>query len=202
MNEVQIAQGTAAAMQNMAVGNRLPFGDVLAWSYWDTLTLATGTLNHTMFQSQMGVGATNPPSKTNMRAAGVIPSGQNHTVEVIKLQIYAATAMTTAMLVGVNAMLDNGTLTVKTPGKDSTFECTLIEAFGAPFNFVGTPTVAGDNQVTTLSISRGIIKLRKPIVLAATQAFSVNIGFDTATVAAIDGLKIKVELAGILQRMA
>jgi hypothetical protein len=202
MNSEQIAQGTSQALQNMQVGSRLPFGDILAWTYWDTISFLSTTTSFNMFQSQMGVGTTNPPSKTNMRAAGVIPAGQKMTVEAIKLQIIAPAALATAAMIALNVALDNATMTIRIPGKDSTYECSLVEAFGSPYNMIGTPTVAGNSEYNSLSIARGIVKLRKAIVLAAQQPFGVEIRFDVATLAAIDGVKLKVELAGILERMA
>lgn len=194
-------------LKNLERGTHSAAGEVLDWTYFDTLTVSA-TLSTNLFQVALGQGATPKTlDKTNMTVGGMIPTGQRFTIHRIKMTYISQSAYWasagTANVQYWYSMLTQSTLEFKIPGKDSILTVRLDEILGASTLVADVPTVSGDNIPMIQPRYHGIFPLNKPIILAENTSFGVLITHQTAPNAGLyntTGDMIKIGLNGILER--
>lgn len=186
-------------MNNLRQGTYSVYGEKLDWTYWDTIVLAYGTTSHRMFTTPLGQSSKNL-DLTNMRLAGMIPTGQRLVTKRIKAMYSTANAFATADVQYFYSMLAQTTVEVIISGKDSLFECTLHELFGAANLCAVTPSVSGDNISIIQPRYHGIYPLNKALILAENTNFEVRVIHQTAHNTALDNDRLTIGLSGILER--
>jgi hypothetical protein len=175
-------------------------GEVMDWTYYDTATLAAGTLSYRMFTIGLGGAAGRTLDITNMTSGGSIPQGQSLQVNRIKLFWCTSAAKATAYVNDFYLALRRTTFEFLIPGKDSLLTTTLQELMGMGSQVALTPTAAGDNIPLNTPRYHGIYPLNIPITLAALTPFEIRITCQTAFAATITGDFLTVGLNGILKR--
>ena len=190
-------------MRNLSIGTHAKSGEVMDWSYYDSITLLSTTLSFNMFQSAVGQSSKRL-DQTNMTANGLIPTGQRFTIHRVKI-LYTGQAGTwvsagTAQLQYLFTALNKSTLEFKIPGKDSLLVLTLQELLGDALQIVVAPTTAGNSLDAPKCRFSGIFPLNKPIILAEQTSFGVLVTHQVANNAALDTDILKISLNGILER--
>ena len=207
-NMVDQRAGYYQALQSMNAGTYKASGDIIDWTLWDTVTLATATAIHRMFVNGLGVvvaGAARNLADTNVEGRqGGFPQGQKLYVKAIKVwYTQDDTVHTEAFVQQFYAMLERTTINIVISGKASYGQWTLAEIFGLPIGMIMEPAAAADNYaLSTVARSVGILPLNLPIVLAANVTFDVTLQHWAAPNTNLDGDKIKLGLCGILERLS
>lgn len=173
----------------------------LDWTYHDTAVLAAATLTHNLFTVPLGQANKNR-ADTNLPNASQLPQGQNFKIHAIKARFVSSAARNTAAVQLIYDVLNNTTMRVIVPGKDSLGEWVLAEIFGISSLVALTPTAAGDNIPLISPDFKGIYPLNFPLKIGATQTFKIELQHHVAVNAALAGDKIVVMLNGRLDRMA
>jgi len=209
MNERQadLRAGYAAALSSLQTGTYSGDGDIIDFSWYDSISLLSTVLNTRMFTIQVGqaspAGVIKNPADTNMVAAGQMPQGNKMYVNAIKMLYTSDEVRTEAEYIEIGKLFEQTVLNVKIQGKDTYGQWCLNEIMGNAFHGVIEPSTAGDNE-TPFGISRfhGIYPINLPIVLAAQTSFSIDLQHYTAPSANLDGDKIQISLSGILERIS
>jgi hypothetical protein len=174
-------------------------GEVQDYSYYDTITLAAGTLTQRMFQSALGVGG-KTLDKTNMKVGGQLPQGERLTAARLKVFYHANAAISEVGAQDILAMFFNTTAEIILANKDMGV-WTLAEILGDALLTVLKPVTAGDNIVTATSRFHGIFPFNTPIVLAALTPFEVRITHQTAVTTYLASHQLRLSFNGCLERM-
>lgn len=185
-------------LQRLQRGTHGAGGEILDWSYYDTAALDPAVNVYPMFTVQKS--AAKPLNQTNMTLGGQIPNGQRMTVRHIKAFYISAVAHATADVQSLYSFLDNSTMEIFIPGKDSLLTVTLAELMGAATLFALTPTVAGDNIPLMQPRYHGIFPLNSPIILAGQTSFEVRVTTWVAVAVALKGDMWMLSLNGKLER--
>lgn len=188
------------ALDRLQRGTFSNVGEVLDWSYYDTVLLAAATTVHQFFQ--IGVGSAGKTQDlTNFPATGLMPQGQSLDVRAIKVSYAGAAVKNSAGVNDVLQTMGNTFLEFKIQNKAAVYSKTLIEIMGIPLSVLATPTVAGD-FLFQASQGRfvGIDVLNVPITLAALTPFTVTMAHVTAVTAGQANDRVKIVLAGRLIR--
>jgi hypothetical protein len=182
-------------LQQGAVGKE---GNILDYTYYDTISLLSTTQVFNMFAIPNGQGGKNL-SDTNMTVAASLPQGQRLNVGAIKMMYTFHAVFNEATLQLFYTALQNISVEMIIMNQDYG-RWTLMELIGSAVCGIGVPAVAGNND-TLLSQAKyhGIFPLNVPIKLPALNQFSLRITAQVATNAALDGDKLKVGLSGILE---
>jgi hypothetical protein len=188
-------QGTLERLQQ---GTHGAGGEIIDWSYYDTIVVAAGTTSHSMFSVPRS--AAKPQHLTNMLLGGQMPNGQRHTVHAIKFMYTTSAVRGSALVQNYYDLLNQSTIEFFIPGKDSLLTVTLMELAGMASNFALTPTVAGDNVDVNRPRFHGIFPLNSPIILAGQTTFEVRLTHWVAAAAALNGDFIRLSLNGKLER--
>ncbi len=176
--------------------------EVLDFSYYDTMVMATGTLLQRLFITPLGQGGKSL-ADTNMVSAGQLPQGQNFKIYNFKV-FYCSFggAFATADINFWYQMLSTTTFEFIVPGKDNLGQWTLWEMIGESTMISLVPTVAGDNIPLNQPRYGGVFPLNKPIKIGAVQSFEVRIQHHVAPNAVLDDDKLFISLNGRLVRMS
>jgi|SRR5271169_786411 len=186
-------------LQNLQTGAVGTEGNYLDYSYWDEITLAHTTPSYTMFATANGQGG-KQLYQTDMVVGASSGQGDRLNVGAIKLFYLGHAAYSEAQMILIYNMLFNTTLEFYVLTQDYG-KWTLAELLGASFNTIMTPAVAGNNSLESSQAKfHGIFPLNLPIPLPALNTFKVVVTPWVATDAAIDGDRLKVVLAGLLER--
>lgn len=188
------------ALEKLGVGTYGTEGDILDWTYYDTVALAAATLVNRFFTTPLGQ-AGKSIADTNLTLAGQIPQGQLMDIRAIKIMYTSADAFATADVQSFYTMLDQTTINIKLQNKDTMGQWTLQELLGSATLAAMTPTAAGDNIPMIQPKYHGIFPLNKKIILAALTPFEVTVTHSTAVAAGLANDRLKVGLAGILTRV-
>lgn len=191
----------------LSTGTYKKSGDIIDYTLWDRFTLDSTVSRHTLFQNGRGTvlssGASRVLADTSVEGKDPVPQGSKLYVRAILVQFQAKAALTEATFQNVEEMLQETTINIKIRGKDTQGEWALDEIMGRAFSGVIVPAAAGSN-VGLPSVARGVgVKiLNIPIVIAAQVHMEGQIEHWTAPNAAIDDNKVKIGLAGILERLS
>lgn len=188
------------ALEKLGVGTYGTEGDILDWTYFDTVALAAAIPVNRLFTTPLGQ-AGKTIADTNLTLAGQIPQGQLMDIRAIKVMYTTDDALATADVQSFYKMIDQTTVNIKLQNKDTMGQWTLQELLGAATLVASTPTVAGDNIPVIQPKFHGIFPLNKKIILAALTPFEVTITHSTPVAAALAGDRLKIGLAGILTRV-
>jgi hypothetical protein len=175
-------------------------GEVLDWTYYDTLALVSTTLMHRFFTVPLGQ-AGKTLADTNLTNGSQLPQGQNMKVHGLKACIVSA-ALATVEIAYMYNMLNSTTIEFIVPGKDSLGTWRLAEIMGSSFLVPLIPTTAGDNLPLNKCDFKPVFPLNFPIKIGAIQTFEVRMTHQVAPNAALDATKICFGLRGRLVRMA
>jgi len=188
---------------DVKTGTYLPGGEKLHWTYYDTATLVATGVSYSLFQTQLGAGATPKTyAQTNLTSAGQIPKGQKFTIHAISLEFLSHAQKVTADIQLLFTFLTTSWIRFIIPGKDSLYTKTISTILGTPVLWSTTPTVAGNNELI-MSIGRfvGVDRLSIPIIMEEQTPFEVRLEYPTALGATnIVGDFVRVNLNGILDR--
>jgi hypothetical protein len=185
-------------LANLQEGSHGRSGEIISYSLFDTVTLVSTQMNFKFFSTPLGQGVpVKTQADTNNLLAGVMPAGQRLTVEMLKIIIFGAATVTDAVQINLFQMLFNTTLEVYLPGKDNLGYWTLAEITGLSTMFPYSATFSGPQPRYT-----SCYRLTVPIILAAQTAFEVRLVHHIAPNAAINDFRIKLVLAGTLERLS
>ena len=176
--------------------------EVLDFSYYDTMIMATGTLLQRLFITPLGQGGKSL-ADTNMVSAGQLPQGQNFKICNFKVfyQSYGGEFASADVNLWYK-MLTETTFEFIVPGKDNLGQWTLWEMIGESTMIALIPTTAGDNIPINQPRYGGVFPLNKPIKIGAVQSFEVRIQHHVAPSANLDADKLFISLNGRLVRMS
>jgi len=195
-----MARQRMRALDKLQRGTFSNVGERVAWSYYDTATLAVATTVFKMFTVPLGSGG-KTLDLTNFTGNGALPQGQHLTIRGFRVMYRSITVSNTAGALAILQTLDNTTLEFGIQNKAPMYQATLAEMCGLPLSLITTPTVAGDNTVlASRGIYNGYIPLEVPLVLAALTPFSFTLTHQAATAAGQAGDRIRVSLVGKLLR--
>jgi len=198
---LQYQQHKRHSMGALDKGTYSSGGEVVDWTYYDTLVMANTTTIWRQFTQGIGQGS---PAKTldytNMTLGGQIPNRQRLTIREIRLHYTTSAMRNTAAVQLFYKMLCSTTLEFMITGKDSLLTVTLQEILGASTLFALTPTTSGDNIPIILPRYSGKFLLRIPIILSAQTPFEVRVTHQTAPDAALNGDFLRLGLHGKLER--
>ena len=203
-NKIRRSLNRNTALQHMQEKNSYSkiAAECLKWSYYDSFSMLSTTLTHTLFVTGTGTGKN--LSQTNMPTSGQLPQGQSFTIREIQL-LYSSLSeiQSETSLLGLYEMFCNSTLEFKVTGKDSLLTVTLQELMGSVLQFIIVPSVPGDNISQIQPWFKSCYKLDKfPITIGATQSFSVEINHHGAPSSDLDNDKVKIVLRGDLERLS
>jgi hypothetical protein len=189
-------------MRNLSTGTRSQNTlRELHWSYYDTLVMATATLQTRLFTQGMS-GSAKQLWQTNMKLNGQIPSGERLTVTDLKVLYSTHADVASTVYANIVQMLTRTTLEVRIAGSDSILTMTLNEVMGLSMLTTTTLVATYGAQPIWNPCFTGILKLKRPIVLAESESIEVLVTHHVAPNAALDGDWLKVALSGILERKA
>jgi hypothetical protein len=188
-------QGT---LQRLQQGTHGAGGEIMDWSYYDTIVVAGATTSHSMFSVPRS--AAKPLHLTNMLLGGMVPNGQRMTVHAIKFFYTGSAIRNNAGIQSIYDLINTSTIEIFIPGKDSLLTITLQELIGMSTAVALTPTVAGDNVDVNRPRYHGIYPVNSPIILAGQTTFEVRLTHWVAAAAGLNGDFIRIALNGKLER--
>jgi hypothetical protein len=161
------------SLDNLSTGARTGSGEVLNYTFYDVIKLATGATEQRFFQIPLGQGSpVKNLSQTNIKTPGSMPNAQRLTVHNIKVQYKSRTVMNEAVFQKVQNFIWDAVVVFRMPGKDDFGTWKLNEMFCQALNVVITPAVAGNNVAGVgTGIYNGIFNLKVPIILPALESF-------------------------------
>jgi hypothetical protein len=189
-------------MRNLGTGTRSETSlRELHWSYYDSLVMATGTLQTRLFTQGMA-GSSKQLWQTNMKLNGQIPNGERMTVTEIKCLYSTHADIASTVYANIVQMLTHTTIEVKISGSDSILTMSLNEVMG--LSMLTTSTLVATYGAAPIwnPCFTGILKLKRPIVLAESETIEVLLNHQVAANASLDGDWLKISLSGILERRA
>ena len=189
MNRIDLSRGTQSE-----VGLRQ-----LDWTYYDTLTMATGTLSNRLFTAGLGVGGKSL-WQTNLKGNGVIPTGESMEVHSIRINYTSSADIATTALTYLYNMLCKTTAEVKIAGAESVLTVTLQELMGLNLAVSQTLVTTYANAGIPYPIFTGEYKLKRPITFAENQTVEVLVTHQVAANSALDGHFLRIGLHGVLTR--
>lgn len=182
---------------NVQQGTLSKEGEVLSYSLFDTITLAAATTFHDFYTVPLGQ-AGKTKADTNMVQAGVMPAGQRLRADFIKVMVVGDTAgMTDTELNAWFHVMFNTSVEIMVPGKENLGIWTLTELMG----YSQAMAMAATQEGTVPRFS-GIFRLQVPILLAAQTPFKVRMEHHSTLTDNTDGMKIKLALSGVLERLS
>jgi hypothetical protein len=192
------------AVARLQRGTQSATGEVFDHELYDTIVLATATTQHLLFVTGLGQGATPKTLElTNFEGSGVMPQGQRLRVNAVTAQYLGKKAGATADVDYLYDLLATTTVTIEIQGKQYIYRKPLARILGLPILKQFTPTAAGDNLlISSFGTGRGIDRLQIPITLAALSQFKVYVELWTAANTALDGDRIRIGLAGVMERLS
>lgn len=186
------------ALQNLTEGSHGRSGEIISYSMFDTVTLAAAQTTFKFFATPLGQGTpVKTQADTNSLLAGVMPAGQRLQVDMIKVFLLGVATVTDAVQIQIFNMLFNSTLEVYIPGKDNLGYWTLAEIMGVSSMLPFSATFQGPQPAYM-----GKFRLQVPIILAAQTAFEVRLVHHVAVNSAIADFRLKISLAGTLERLS
>jgi len=193
---------TLQALQNMSQGNRTGAGEILDWSYYDTLTIAAAGVDFPLFQVPVGQ-AGKTYALTNMPSVG-IPNGQNFVVTSVRVEYLSHATKGTADIDTLYTFLLSTWLRIAIPGKDALFLKPLTEIMGIPILWHTLPSVAGNNDlISAMGRYTGWNKLDVPLTFIQLDPLDIKISYPTALGAiSLVGDFVRVSLHGVLKRLS
>jgi len=185
--------------KDMRKGTYSSKGEVLDWTYYDTLSLLSTVLSTNLFTTGLSGGAVAKTlAQTNMPIGGQLPARQRFTISRIKVMYLAHAGISIANLVYLYTMFKQTTCEFIIENKGAQFEHTLQELLGA---CTLVPTAATSDSITLIQPRyHGIFPLNIPIVLAENTIFKTRMIHQVAANAALDGDLLQIGLAGVLER--
>ena len=191
--------GRGNSLQKLQSGTYGKGGEVLDWTYYDTLKMVAATTVYRMFQAPLSSSRT--LDETNMLSAGMIPQGQKHVIRALQLNYTTAGAFATLDIQSFYTALKKTVVEFIIPGKDTMGQWPLMQLLGAATLCAETPTAAGDNIPIIQPRYHGIMPLNTPIRLAALTPFEIRVtAAGAAFAAALADDLIWIGLVGTLRR--
>jgi hypothetical protein len=130
-----------------------------------------------------------------------MPQAQRLTVNALKIMYAAAEVRTEAEIDKIYQVLQNTVLDFSFPGHDKQLEVLLQEALGVASLIMPHAAAATESGARVIQARyHGIFPLSIPIVIAATMPFTCDLTLYVASDAGLDGDRIRVGLAGVLER--
>lgn len=192
-------------LQDMSSYSNLA-GEAIDWTYYDTAEMDAAVLVHRFFTASLGQQKTGGGQKTladtNLTSAGALPQGQAFRVHLLKVGYVTSAAKATADLNLFYNLLNNTTVELVVPGKDSLGTYRLMELCGITIAFALTPTVAGDNIAQMQPTFIGKFKLNIPWDIGATQSFELKVQHHVPVPASLEDDKLILGLNGELKRLS
>lgn len=184
-------------------------GEVIDYTYYDTLAVATSTVQYHFFQNGLGTGSTPKRlDQTNIPAGGGMPRGQKLTVHNIKIMLASlgtyGGALTPAAMLELYDILATSSVEFLIPGKDNLGVWTMQELLGACTLLVPAVTTLSTENYFPIIQPRyhGCFRLNNPIILEELTPFEIRVTSGTTPTSATNGLLVKIGLNGVLQRLS
>ena len=174
------------ALAQMQQGTYKGSGDLIDWSYRDTITLNFNAPNPFMEQSLFVIGRGQVDPVTGLRKSEAdtnvepntpgIPTGSKQLVQYLKVSYSSVNPINEAKLMLIYNMMKDTTANFKITGKDTQGDWDLLELFNMAFPNVLTPANPGDGS-TALTNNRilGVYPLQLPLILASLTSFEFKI---------------------------
>ena len=175
--------------------------NVIDWTYWDSLILASGTNNHRLFTIPFGQ-AGKTKAQTTWINANNLPQGQSFDGYALKIFYRGIAARDSENVQMIYDVLFNTVATIKVPGKDSLGEWLLAELMGLSMGVHLIPTVGGDNIPLALPKFTGVFPLNKKLTIGSNQTIEIDITHYVTPNAELDGDKIYIGINGLLLRLS
>jgi len=195
-----MAEEVRSALRAMEEGAyNTEMGELLWWSYYDTLLLEVATLEYSFFSTPLGQGG-KTKAETNFPAANQMPQAQKLEVRAIELFYIPQAAKSQAEAQNIINAFRTGWLEFDFTNKAPLVQLPLPQLMGAAFPIIVSGAAAGD-QAYGRSEYTGVWESPVEIILPAKSNFSVNIVFNTALDASLEGDKLQISLVGGLVRL-
>lgn len=192
--------GQASLLNRFQQGSRQKrAADKFDYSYYDRIVMANGTSEFRMFQSPIGQNG-KTMADTNMKNGGSIPNGTHFRAHALKVIYTGSSIKVTSQK--LFAMLANTTLEIILDGKADLGTYTLAEIFGSPVNLSVDTAAAGNGDLKSMTVMKGILPLNYPIDLAALQNFEVKIRHWVAPDATLNGDWLQISFNGRSLRLS
>ncbi len=190
----------------LASGTYTGAADIIDYTLYDRIDMLSTRVTHRMFQ--VGVGQNDPDGNvktladTNVQGSQGVPKGSKLQVQAIEMFYTATTALTAAIMLNLQEMIEQSTLTVKVTGKDNLGLWKLNEIVGVPIQAAISDAVTVDTTQASLGRYLGIKPLNLPIILAEQVEFQILLEHHVAPNASLDADFLSIGLAGILMRQS
>ena len=202
MNAIQKQGGVNETLARLQSGAYQRGGEVLDWSYYDTVNMLNTTGVHHMFTAGLGGASGKTLRDTNMMSDGKMPQGERLFVKFIKITYVSYAARDNAAMLDLYQMIEDTTAKIKVQGKDSMGTFKLAELFGSPFYFQLVPTNAGDNVPLINGNFTGIKTLNKVLILPSLTTFEVELQHHVLPADTLNTDRLTIYLCGRLERLA
>lgn len=204
----QAGSRTFRAQRGMEQGTYNPSGEKLDTPKWDSQVLDPTVNHYSFFTAGQGrsfayaLAGNKSIADTNIRGVMAVPVGQKFIVKALKffLKFPAATLPTNAELNVLYNLLCESVLTFVIDGKDRMWEATVQSAMGLQFPVV--QAAAGTNVATTIAMIRAAYPLNLGITLQSQTQFEIDLDTAIAVPASVAGIKLQIEMQGILKRLS
>jgi len=208
LTQAQERQQFMAALANLGTGTYSAYGDMFDWSMYDSFYLTNGTPEYRLFS--VGIGEADPVTgnnktlaDTNMRGRTVTPKGSKMLVQYIKTFISSDILLDDATMQLMIAVLRNMVVNLSIFGKDTYGQWGLDELMNYYFAALNQPAVTVNTNPATQLRGAAVYPLKVPIVLASQTTFDIIVTPSGGQPdEALDDVKIKISLCGVLARLS
>lgn len=197
------SRSAEAILRSMAQGSYGKGIEIIDWVYYDTLVLNAAVNQTTMFQVPVNGAAGVNLARTNMVAAGQIPTGQNFVVQAIRTLVFKPTlSVLDQDMQDLNNMLANTTMEFMIANKPSMLTLCVSDLLGPSLLQQYVAPAATVTSPQSLSPRfHGVWPLNTPLVLAATVHFEYLVTHRVAVAASVTNTWLKIGLLGKLARV-
>lgn len=139
--------------------------------------------------------------ETNMTDSGKLPTGKSLSVMCVNLWIFVPSLFTNAKMLKLYQFLNQTTIEFIKENRAPSFTRTLQMLLGASSLALIVPTAAGDNVPIIQPWYKGSWKINtRALDLGANQTFYARQSITPALDADLNGVKVKIELAGLMSK--
>lgn len=195
-NELLMGKG-AGARPSVTMGGKGGDPD----SIYDTLVVSNTVLNGQLFQIPANGAAGKTEDLTNMKLAGQLPNGQSLYTAEVNFFVLCPTILASAKVVELYKTLSNTTFSFEKNNKGKAWTKTAQMLLGPASLVSVVPTTSGDNIPLIQPFYRGKWRIRtRSLDLGQGERFTVYWQHGAAPDSALNGLQMKLEFAGIINK--